>query len=944
MESENRDYFKNIQLCLEQLIQNSYDESPLIFSSIEFKEINSVRQINSLKKHDLSENEKTNTLIVLPDKFADLLKVYSNLSVFEAVYLVMPKEQFLDYQLALFELIDRFAELQYYEDFDFISDYSEFKVLKYEKSLLDSTSLIARSQKIALFRSREIDIQHALLVDYKNQNAKSLERNQHFSYLLSEKGYDQELKDKLSLAQLKNQEWQVFYDDLQRGKLWIIMNFIRSLRYKVLPKGGFLEKALKKMFKILSVFKERGFLGFFQKILIRIGLEINLYGDMRGVFKEIAPINLPDPNVSPHLESVDIIICVHNALEDVKKCIESVILYTNQPYHLILVDDGSNQETAYFLSQKAAEIGAELYRSEEATGYTYAANRGLRVSSADFVVLLNSDTVVSTQWLDRMIACANSDNEIGMVGPLSNTASWQSVPKLEENGDWAANELPKGISVHEMAKLVTKYSGRIYPDMPFLNGFCLLIRSALINDVGLFDEEVFGQGYGEEDDFALRARKAGWKLALADDVYIYHAQSKSYSNDLRKKLGQQAYEKLKNKHGEDYVKEGVAFCHKSRVLEGIRAINSVVLEREETIKMGSALFADKSILFILPITSAGGGGNVVISEAYAMQKMGVKVHLFNLNDYEARFKSAYPNLQLPIIYGEINDLQRLVNKYDAIVATYNPTVAWMEDLKKDTGKVIRGYYIQGFEPLMYLEDSEDYKVAWNSYNKFPELLRFTKTEWTRKMILNKIGVDTANIGVSLELDLFQPRQGHFEVQDQKAINIVAMIRPESPYRAPYQTMLLLRRIKKMYGNRVNIMLYGATMNDRSFQMLPVDFEWEIYGLLPPERVSSLMSKSDIFIDCSTHQAMGLAALEAMACGNAVIVPENGGSTSIVHHGIDGLIIDTTSFEAMLKALKSLIEDNELREKLQKNALHKTRSFYPEKAAFNILRILFANGK
>ena len=225
----------------------------------------------------------------------------------------------------------------------------------------------------------------------------------------------------------------------------------------------------------------------------------------------------------------------------------------------------------------------------------------------------------------------------------------------------------------------------------------MLIRSALINEIGMFDEENFGKGYGEEDDFALRARKAGWKLALADDVYIYHAQSKSYSNDLRKKLGQQAFEKLKNKHGADYVKEGVAFCHKSRVLEGIRAINSIVLEREETIKMGSALFAGKSILFILPITSAGGGGNVVISEAYAMQKMGVKVCLFNLMDYEARFKSAYPNLQLPIIYGEIKDLQLLVNKFDAIVATYNPTVAWMEDLQKDTEKLFRGYYIQGFE-------------------------------------------------------------------------------------------------------------------------------------------------------------------------------------------------------------------------------------------------------
>ena len=76
--------------------------------------------------------------------------------------------------------------------------------------------------------------------------------------------------------------------------------------------------------------------------------------------------------------------------------------------------------------------------------------------------------------------------------------------------------------------------------MPFLNGFCLLIRRAVLEGVGLFDEANFGEGYGEENDYCLRARNAGWTLALADDTYIYHAQSRSYNPERRKNLSDRA--------------------------------------------------------------------------------------------------------------------------------------------------------------------------------------------------------------------------------------------------------------------------------------------------------------------------------------------------------------------------------------------------------------------
>src|SRR5262249_13063751 len=159
-----------------------------------------------------------------------------------------------------------------------------------------------------------------------------------------------------------------------------------------------------------------------------------------------------------------------------------------------LVDDGSNEETHEYLANVAASQGATLLHNEHAKGYTLAANQGLQQSKADYVVLLNSDTILTPDWLDRMIACGESNRRIGLIGPISNAASWQSIPEIMNNGEFAENGLPKGWDSAGMGRLVARYSARVYPQIPFLNGFCLMIKRQLIQEIGYFDEETFGRG------------------------------------------------------------------------------------------------------------------------------------------------------------------------------------------------------------------------------------------------------------------------------------------------------------------------------------------------------------------------------------------------------------------------------------------------------------------
>lgn len=95
---------------------------------------------------------------------------------------------------------------------------------------------------------------------------------------------------------------------------------------------------------------------------------------------------------------------------------------------------------------------------------------------------------------------------VGIAGPLSNAASWQSVPKLFEQNDWAKNSLPEKMNLEQMSNLVENRSDKCYPEVPLLNGFCLMVKREVIDKIGYFDQETFSEGYGEENDYCIRAK------------------------------------------------------------------------------------------------------------------------------------------------------------------------------------------------------------------------------------------------------------------------------------------------------------------------------------------------------------------------------------------------------------------------------------------------------
>jgi len=223
----------------------------------------------------------------------------------------------------------------------------------------------------------------------------------------------------------------------------------------------------------------------------------------------------------PFLPIVDVVIPVYDACDDLVACIASVREHTER-YRLILIDDGSPDPRIGALFERIAaerRDGVVLLRNARNLGFVATANRGM-AHGQDDVVLLNSDTLVTPHWLDRLRRCAQSDARIGTITPFSNNAEICSFPRFCEN-----NAPPADPS--RVAAAMALAAVPVYPELPTAVGFCMYIRRRVIETIGVFDP-AFGRGYGEENDFSMRARGAGFRNVLCDDAFVVHLGARSF--------------------------------------------------------------------------------------------------------------------------------------------------------------------------------------------------------------------------------------------------------------------------------------------------------------------------------------------------------------------------------------------------------------------------------
>lgn len=230
-------------------------------------------------------------------------------------------------------------------------------------------------------------------------------------------------------------------------------------------------------------------------------------------------------------KSVDIIIPIYNAADDLELCLESIYKHTDlERNRLVLINDNSPDPRIKEILGKQTGKNIIVIHNEKNQGFSANINLGMAQSEENDVILLNSDTVVTERWVEKMAQCANSDTIIGIVCPLSNNATICSVPDSYENLDISLDE------INYYAEVTEKSSAKKYPRITVANGFCMYIKREVIKSVGEFDSETFGVGYGEENDYCYRANQLGYFCVMCDDTFIYHSGTKSFVSNDKKNL------------------------------------------------------------------------------------------------------------------------------------------------------------------------------------------------------------------------------------------------------------------------------------------------------------------------------------------------------------------------------------------------------------------------
>ncbi|AHI26853.1 glycosyl transferase [Komagataeibacter xylinus] len=195
---------------------------------------------------------------------------------------------------------------------------------------------------------------------------------------------------------------------------------------------------------------------------------------------------------------------------------------------IMVVDDATPEPAlALALDDLAGAGRISLRRHAANMGYPAAVNTALSDADGMDVVLLNSDTLLAPGWLDEMLRVAYARVDTGTVTPLSNDASILTWPEPEV--PWPCDME----TVHRLMAASLHANGGQDVEIPTAHGFCMLVRHDCLRQTGLFRPEFYGRGYGEENDFSMRARLAGWRHRAAAGVFVGHVGGVSFGAQRR---------------------------------------------------------------------------------------------------------------------------------------------------------------------------------------------------------------------------------------------------------------------------------------------------------------------------------------------------------------------------------------------------------------------------
>jgi GT2 family glycosyltransferase/glycosyltransferase involved in cell wall biosynthesis len=687
--------------------------------------------------------------------------------------------------------------------------------------------------------------------------------------------------------------------------------------------------------------------------------------------EETLPVVLPYGVAAP---SVDIVIPVHNEWHVLRPCLESVDAFTSYPRaRIVILDDGSDAFVKERIERWAAgprRLPVEVKRNETALGFVQNANRGFRETRGDLVALLNSDTVVTPAWLVRLVNAIVSEPRIACVMPMSNQCSFHSV------------DVPMGWNVFQYSADLGRRMQRTCFDAVTVGGFCLLMRREALDDVGLYDE-IYGRGYGEESDWCMRARRRGWKVVGAEDVFVYHRGKVSFKSFKDETFREGNYQTFMARFGAEYSAAIAQYKRKDALSQlrnayvrmespspppvlsafvdrmrqggpghavteagryvrdhgGASQIPTLVRERglvrsrhsRHPMPKGMQSKRRPRVTYVLEKFAIAGGVLSIVQLVNRLQLLGWDAKIATHHDHDQSHLDAYMLYHHPYVFPSLESLIENFPESDVVVASLWSTAATVDRIVKRQPKAQAWYFIQDDERNFFHEvDAAGRQRVVDSWGLIPN--RIVKTHWLRDQIA-EFGHDAHIVPVGFDQDSFYCHSD----PATRPLRILAMVRPRTPRRGFERTVRTMAKVKAARPD-VEIALFGCP-NLPDYRL---PFEHTDLGEVPNERLRAIYNTASIVLDLSDYQALGRIGLEGMACGAATVLTKFGGISEYIRDGVNTLAIDPDDEASVVEAVLRLVDDPALRARLVAEGIRTVERFSCDVEARTTSRLFAAS--
>ena len=587
------------------------------------------------------------------------------------------------------------------------------------------------------------------------------------------------------------------------------------------------------------------------------------------------------------MSKCDIIIPIYNSPEWVKMCVYA--LYKNTPNEyigkVILMNDNSDELTCNCienLKRKYEKI--EVYKNESNLGFIKNVNRGMDKTTAEYILLLNTDCLVSKNTIPKLIEHMEKNKKIGLICPISSNAANLSY------------DIPEHYSYMQVDDLFYKNFKGMDFDACTVVGNCLMISRQCMKKTGYLDE-IYGMGYGDETDYQFKAHEKGFEAKVAIDTYVYHKSEVSFGTSPEKQKRLENNRKIFfDRWGEAYNKKMQEYV-KNDPIEYIK--NNLKIEEKP----------EPEVLFFLPdIHQKAGGVHMVVDIVNYLNINGCFANILTERIHE------YKEIMIftPSYMKNLNEI-----KPKCIVGTIYPTIFFCETIAKHYN-IPCVNFMQGYEPCF--DNGEIYSWAELACKNSQNILAIS--QFLKEKCMKNFNKEADVITNSINTDLLY----NVNKQEKEKKQITLVFRDSFP-KGDFILNEILKQLTllKNYNFEINVIYMKKTM-------FPINNSTNINinfykGPLNRKEVSNILFKTDIFVDASLMEGFGLMALEAMAAGAVPVISQSFG---VDEYAIDNencfLIKEVNNAERYMEKIELLLQDNEKIKKMSKKAQEKSIEF------------------